>query len=324
MNSFGTIFKVQIFGESHGEGVGVVIDSCPAGIELTQDMFIADLQRRKSGAKGTTPRTEQDTPKILSGVFNNKTTGAPITLFFENKNTKSSDYNELQAIFRPGHADFTAHKKYNGFNDYRGGGHFSGRLTVGIVAAGVVAKQIIKNVRINAKLTEVGGEKDIDEAINKAIKNKTSVGGIIECTATNIPIGLGEPFWNSVESVISHGIFAIPGIKGIEFGNGFMATKTYGHVNNDCFINENGETKTNNSGGINGGITNGNNLIFRVGVKPTSSISYNQETFNFNTKKMDNLQIQGRHDVCFALRVPPVIEAITAICLADLWLCNNC
>ncbi len=323
MNSFGTIFKVQIFGESHGEGIGVVIDGCPAGIEITKEMLFADLQKRKAGKKGTTPRIEQDIPKILSGIFNNKSNGNPISLFFSNNNTKSSDYQYVNKIPRPGHADFVANKKHKGFNDYRGGGHFSGRLTVGIVAAGVIAKQIIKSVTIKANITEVGGSSDINQAIENALKMNTSIGAIIECKANGIPIGLGEPFWDSVESIISHSMFAIPGIKGIEFGNGFKSSKLFGHENNDCFINENGQTASNNSGGINGGMSNGNELIFRVAVKPTSSIGKTQQTFNFETKQLCELQTKGRHDTCFALRVPPIVEAMTAICLADLTLRNN-
>lgn len=324
MNSFGKIFKVQIFGESHGAGVGVVIDGCPPGIELTENLFDNDIKRRKAGAKGTTTRIEPDVPKILSGVFKNKTTGSPITLFFNNKNTQSSDYEDIKNIFRPSHADFTAHKKYNGFNDYRGGGHFSGRLTVGIVAAGVLAKQILSNIiSIEANITEAGGNKNIQQAVEKAVSEQNSIGAIIECKAKGVPVGLGEPFWDTVESVISHAVFAIPGVKGIEFGSGFGAAKMFGHLHNDCFLNDKGTTKTNNSGGINGGITNGNDLIFRIVVKPTASISKSQTTFNFETNNMCDLKIKGRHDVCFALRVPPILESVTAISIVDLLFQNR-
>lgn len=323
MNSFGKIFKVQIFGESHGAGVGVVIDGCPPGIELTENLFDNDIKRRKAGAKGTTTRIEPDVPKILSGVFKNKTTGSPITLFFNNKNTQSSDYEYIKNIFRPSHADFTAHKKYNGFNDYRGGGHFSGRLTVGIVAAGVLAKQILSNISIEANITEAGGNKNIQQAVEKAVSEQNSIGAIIECKAKGVPVGLGEPFWDTVESVISHAVFAIPGVKGIEFGSGFGAAKMFGHLHNDCFLNDKGTTKTNNSGGINGGITNGNDLIFRIVVKPTASISKSQTTFNFETNNMCDLKIKGRHDVCFALRVPPILESVTAISIVDLLFQNR-
>jgi len=322
MNSFGRIFRISIFGESHGTHVGVIIDGCKPGIQINEKDFLFDLQRRKSGATGTTPRIEADEPKIISGVFNNFTTGAPITIIFENTNTRSGDYN-FREIPRPGHADFTATKKYNNFQDYRGGGHFSGRLTLGLVAAGVIAKKNISKIEINAKLTEVGGSQNIENKIEEAIKNNDSVGGIIECFAKNIPIGLGEPFFDSIESVLAHAIFSIPAIKGIEFGSGFESSKMIGSKHNDVFIDKNGKTKTNNSGGINGGITNGNDLIFRVAVKPTSSISLEQETFNFAEDKLDVLKVKGRHDACIALRMPVIIEAVTAIVLADFMIINK-
>lgn len=319
MNTYGRIFKISIFGESHGEAVGITIDGCPAGINISDDNFNNDLSRRKSGAKGTTKRIETDIPKIISGVFNEKTTGSPITIIFNNNNKKPSDYN-FQDTPRPGHADFTAGQKFNNSNDYRGGGHFSGRLTVGLTAAGVIAKKITEPIKINAKLIEAGGISNIEEAIEKAVENSDSIGGIIQCTVTNIPVGLGEPFFDSVESVISHLVFSIPGIKGIEFGSGFKSSKMTGSKHNDLIIDKNGKTKTNNSGGINGGITNGNDLIFKVVVKPTSSISLPQKTINFKTGKPEILNIKGRHDLCFALRVPVIIEAVTAIALADLML----
>jgi len=323
LNSFGTLFKVSIFGESHGVGVGVTIDGCPPGINLTKEEFAEDLFRRKSGTFGTTKRIEDDEPEFLSGIFKNKTTGAPITIFFKNKNIRSKDYDEIKNIPRPGHADFVSMKKYNNFNDYRGGGHFSGRLTLGLVAAGVIAKKIIKPMDIKATLIEVNGKKNINEEIKKAIELNDSVGGVIEVIGKNMMIGLGEPFFESVESKISSIVFSIPGIKGIEFGCGFNCSKMYGSQVNDIILNEKGKTKTNNSGGINGGITNGNNLIFRVAVKPTSSISQLQETFNFKTKQMDKLQIKGRHDACFALRVPVILEAVTAIAITDFILIKN-
>ena len=320
MNSFGRIFKISIYGESHGNQVGVLIDACPAGLAISEDDFTEDLLRRKSGAKGTTPRIEDDKPVIVSGVFNGYTTGAPILISFKNKNTKSEDYNNLFSFPRPGHADFTGKIKYGGFNDYRGGGHFSGRLTLGLVAAGVVAKKLISSVSIKAKLIEAGGEKDIDKAIDSAIKNEDSIGGIVECKAENISIGLGEPFFDSFESVLSHAVFSIPAIKGIEFGSGFQAAKMVGSEHNDQLIDATGKTETNFAGGINGGITNGNEILFRVAVKPTASISKTQNTFNLKSGKKEDLEIKGRHDVCIALRVPVVIEAVTAIVLTDLML----
>lgn len=320
MNSFGTFFRVHIFGESHGAAVGICIDNCPAGIDLNEEDFLQDISRRKSGAKGTTPRKEEDAPEIISGVFNGKTTGAPITILFKNTNVISKDYSNLIDTPRPGHADFTAKLKFGGFNDYRGGGHFSGRLTLCLVAAGVIAKKICNTISIQAKLIEAGGQSDIEKAIDEALSSKDSIGGIVECVASNMPIGLGEPFFNSIESLISHIVFSIPAIKGIEFGSGFSAAKMKGSEHNDAITDKSGKTEKNNAGGINGGISNGNNLIFRVAVKPTSSIGLPQETLNFKTGEKEYLEIKGRHDACIALRVPVVIEAVTAIVLADLML----
>jgi len=318
MNSFGIKFRISIFGESHGIGVGVVIDGCPAGIAISNEDFNADLIRRKSGNIGTTDRKETDKIKILSGVYNGFTTGSPIALFFENKDVRSSDYDKYKDIPRPGHADFVAQKKWNGFQDLRGGGHFSGRLTLPLVAAGVIAKKIISPIEVSSKIIEIGGEKDLVKAIENAISMNDSIGGIVQCEAVNMPVGLGEPFFNSVESMISHLTFSIPAIKGIEFGNGFYASKITGKENNDSIISIDGKTATNNSGGINGGISNGNNLCFRVAVKPTSSTPQLQQTMNFSTNQIEEININGRHDLCIALRMPVILEAVTAIVLADL------
>jgi len=322
MNSFGRKFRVSIFGESHGKSVGVTIDGCPPGISFTEKDMLEDLARRKSGKKGTTTRKESDTPKIIAGVFNDFTTGAPITVIFENSNIKSKDYSFIKNTPRPGHADFVAEKKYKGFQDYRGGGHFSGRLTLGLVVAGVLAKKIINPITPIAKIVEVGGSTDFESAISAAMKRKDSIGGIIECTADNMPIGLGEPFFDSVESVISHLAFSVPAVKGIEFGLGFESGKRYGSEVNDLIVDKSGKTATNHSGGINGGITNGNQLIFKVVIKPTSSIALSQDTFDFDSGRIVSLHIKGRHDTCIALRVPPVLEAITAIAIADLLMCK--
>jgi chorismate synthase len=321
MNSFGRIFRVSILGESHGPSVGIVIDGCPAGLALNEHDFTIDIERRKGGLqKGTTPRKEDDMPIFLSGIFNGKTTGAPLTIIFENKNTRSSDYEKLRAIPRPGHADFVAHQKYGGFEDFRGGGHFSGRLTVCLVAAGVVAKKLLKNDTVKATIVEVGGEKDIHTGLQKAIDAKDSVGGIVECRVSNLPVGLGEPFFDSVESVLAHAVFAIPAIKGIEFGTGFAAAKMFGSQHNDAISNAAGQTATNHAGGIVGGISNGNELVFRVVVKPTSSTPIEQESWNWETSQVEKFSVKGRHDLCIALRVPPVLEAVTAMVLADLLL----
>jgi len=322
MNTFGRLFRISVFGESHGDRVGVTIDGCPPGIALDMGDFVNDLSRRKSGAKGTTPRIESDEPEIVSGVFNGFTAGSPITILFANKNTRSTDYNFTHKS-RPGHADFVANRKFNGFNDPRGGGHFSGRLTLALVAAGVLAKKILKGISINATLKQAGGMDNIEEAIDKAMLQGDSIGGLVECIISGLPVGLGEPFFDSVESLISHAVFAIPAIKGIEFGSGFRAAEMFGSEHNDPFVDEYGKTKSNYAGGINGGITNGNDIVFRVAVKPTSSISKPQETFDFDNKKSTTLKIKGRHDACIALRVPVVLEAVAAIVLTDLLLVHH-
>ena len=350
MNTFGNKFRVSIFGESHGERIGVTLDGVLPGIPLSEEDFTQDLLRRKAGALGTTPRVESDLLEIVSGVYEGHTTGAPLTILFRNENTRSEDYEQFRKHPRPGHADFTANLKFGGFNDPRGGGHFSGRLTLGIVAAGVVAKKMLYFANFHAALTEVGGIKEADrwpEALRAAQADGDSLGGIVECTVENVPIGLGEPFWNSVESQISHAIFAIPGVRGIEFGDGFAAAAMHGSEHNDPFPehhcchgehedeshecchgeggchHEEGECHheegeghhccgrhkrpqppvTNHAGGVNGGITNGNPLVFRVAFKPTASIA--------------KAGIPGRHDVCFALRTPVIVEAMAALVLAD-------
>jgi chorismate synthase len=323
MNSFGQIFRISIFGESHGQAIGVTIDGVPPGINLSADDFMPDLNRRKAGAKGTTPRKEDDTPEIISGWVNGHTTGAPLTILFRNNNTQSGDYGNIANIPRPGHADFAAYKKFGGYNDVRGGGHFSGRLTLTLVSAGVVAKKILSTVDINAKLISAGGNTNIEKAIDDAIDKGDSVGGLVECRANGIPLGVGEPFFDSVESVISHLAFAVPAIKGIEFGSGFAAATMVGSQHNDSILDETGRTATNNAGGITGGISNGNELVFRVAVKPTSSIGIKQQTYSIETGKVEELEVKGRHDACIALRVPVVIEAITAIALADLLMLAN-
>ncbi len=323
MNSFGQVFRISLFGESHGTAIGVTIDGCPSGIPLGAGDFSADLKRRQSGSKGTTPRVEADLPEIISGVFNGFTTGAPLTLFTRNANKISSDYNEFRNIPRPGHADFVAGIKFKGFADMRGSGHFSGRITWGLVAAGVIAKKIIHTSSVSARLKSAGGSEDIEKALEEAMESNDSIGGIIECIVKDPPECAGEPFFNSVESVISHIIFAIPAIKGIEFGAGFAAAAMRGSLHNDPFIETSGKTGTNNAGGINGGIANGNEIVFRVAVKPTSSTGADQETLDFSTGKMTTLRVKGRHDSCIALRMPVIVEAATAIALADLKLIDR-
>lgn len=346
MNTFGRKFRVTVFGESHGEAVGVVLDGVPAGLELCEADFEKDILRRKSGAKGTTPRLESDQPQILSGVFEGHTTGAPLAIIFRNENVKSQDYAQFAAMPRPGHADLTAALRWDDCNDPRGGGHFSGRMTLPVVAAGVVAKKILADAtildetpcsEINAQLVELGGiplplldaqslhdgsdavaemPDEWKEELERAAAEGDSLGAVIECTVPAIDPGYGEPFWDSVESQIAHAVFAIPGVRGVEFGDGFEAAAMMGSQHNDP-IGPDARPVKNGAGGVNGGLTNGAPIVFRVAFKPTSSISRAQQTFNFETGETDTLEIKGRHDVCYALRCPVVVEAMTAIALAD-------
>lgn len=488
MNSFGRIFRVHIFGESHGESVGIVIDGCPAGLALSADDLLPDLERRKGGKqKGTTPRQEADYPFFKSGLFNGKTTGAPITIIFDNSNTRSSDYEKQRSFPRPGHADWVAHQKYGGNEDYRGGGHFSARLTTGLVAVGAIAKKLLNTIKtspqtplrgrgafgdsdqpgyitntadqwrilsdfakqnrknateaedklwqevrnrkidgfkfrrqhpiagyipdfvclekkliveidgdyhtedeqakydkarnewlkehsyslirfkndevlkqmpdvlkkinetlssikeenfkvsdsgsssplerelegevsITATVTEINGESDLEKGLQNAIDAKDSVGGIVECRVNGLPVGLGEPFFDSVESQIAHISFSIPAVKGIEFGSGFAAAKMFGSQHNDAIENMEGKTRTNHAGGIVGGITNGNELVFRIAIKPTASTPKQQNSLNWDTGKVEDFSVKGRHDLCVALRAPVILEAATAIALVDLLL----
>lgn len=321
MNSFGRLLRVSIFGESHGECVGITIDGCPAGLSLSPEDLLPDLERRKGGKqKGTTPRQEEDYPIFKSGVFNGKTTGFPITILFDNKNTRSEDYNKQRSIPRPGHADWVAHQKFGGNEDYRGGGHFSARLTTGIVAAGAVAKKLMSGLSIHAEVTEIGGEKDLEKGLQKAIDAKDSVGGVVECKVTGMPVGIGEPYFDSVESVLSHILFAIPAVRGVEFGTGFAAAKMFGSEHNDAIENMDGKTQSNHAGGIVGGISNGNDLVFRLAIKPTSSTPKEQYSLNWDTEQMEHFSVKGRHDLCVALRAPVIVEAVTALVLADFML----
>lgn len=319
MNSFGRIFRVSIFGESHGPQIGVTLDGVPEGIELSAADFAEDIARRAPGAQGTTARKEEDEPQIISGLFEGHTTGAPLTIVFKNSDIQSSDYDQFDAMPRPGHADYVAAVKWDWANDPRGGGHFSGRLTLPVVAAGVVAKKVLEGMTFDAKLVEIGGcgnRLKWPEMLEAAAAEGDSLGGVVECVVNDVPIGLGEPFFDSVESLLSHAMFSIPGVRGIEFGDGFRAAAMKGSEHNDPF-GPDGPVK-NGAGGANGGITNGAPLHFRVAFKPTSSISKEQKTYNFKTEKMAGLKINGRHDVCFAQRTPVIVEAMAAIVLADL------
>ena len=321
MNSWGAKFRVTLWGESHGEQVGVTIDGVPAGIALSAEDFMADLARRRAGAAGTTPRTESDMPHIVSGLYEGHTTGSPLTIEFLNENTRSGDYSSLVSHPRPSHADLVAQQKWQGYNDPRGGGHFSGRITLGLVAAGVVAKKILGDAaQFSTDIIAIGGSHDkssFESIIEQARQAQDSVGGIVECRVNGIATGLGEPFFDSIESQIAHLLFSIPAIKGVEFGAGFAASAMRGSEHNDMITNSEGHTSTNHAGGIVGGITNGNEIVVRAAVKPTASISREQQTFNLASGKVESLIIKGRHDVCIALRAAVVVEAAVAIALAD-------
>lgn len=324
MNSWGNRFRVTLWGESHGAQVGVTIDGVPAGIALAESDFEADLARRRAGAAGTTPRKESDAPHIVSGLYRGFTTGAPLTVEFLNENTRSGDYASLASHPRPSHADWVAMKKFHGYNDPRGGGHFSGRITLAIVTAGVVAKKILgSGVTFHTDIIEIGGSTDKErfaDIIESARMDRDSVGGVVECRAEGVAAGLGEPFFDSAESLMAHLLFSVPAVKGVEFGSGFAAARMRGSEHNDPIIDAEGHTSTNHAGGIVGGITNGNAIVVRAAVKPTASISREQMSFNCASGQVDSLVIKGRHDVCITLRAAVVVESAVAIALADLTL----
>ena len=324
MNSWGNRFRVTLWGESHGAQVGVTIDGVPAGIALAESDFEADLARRRSGAAGTTPRKESDAPHIVSGLYRGFTTGAPLTVEFLNENTRSGDYASLASHPRPSHADWVAMKKFHGYNDPRGGGHFSGRITLALVTAGVVAKKILgSGVTFHTDIIEIGGSTDKErfaDIIESARMDRDSVGGVVECRAEGVAAGLGEPFFDSAESLMAHLLFSVPAVKGVEFGSGFAAARMRGSEHNDPIIDAEGHTSTNHAGGIVGGITNGNAIVVRAAVKPTASISREQMSFNCASGQVDSLVIKGRHDVCITLRAAVVVESAVAIALADLTL----
>ena len=324
MNSWGNRFRVTLWGESHGAQVGVTIDGVPAGIALAESDFEADLARRRAGAAGTTPRKESDAPHIVSGLYRGFTTGAPLTVEFLNENTRSGDYASLASHPRPSHADWIAMKKFHGYNDPRGGGHFSGRITLALVTAGVVAKKILgSGVTFHTDIIEIGGSADKEsfaDIIESARMDRDSVGGVVECRAEGVAAGLGEPFFDSAESLMAHLLFSVPAVKGVEFGSGFAAARMRGSEHNDPIIDAEGHTSTNHAGGIVGGITNGNAIVVRAAVKPTASISREQLSFNCASGQVDSLVIKGRHDVCITLRAAVVVESAVAIALADLTL----
>ena len=321
MNTFGNQFRLALFGESHGEALGILIDGLPAGIPLDEADFKNDLARRRSGAAGTTPRRESDRVRIAAGLYEGRTTGAPLALLFTNENTRPGDYDRFAHHFRPSHADWVAREKFRGLNDPRGGGHFSGRLTLPLTAAGVVAKKLLDGVRFTTRLTEVGGECDparFETVLREAAAAGDSVGAVAECRAEGCGVGWGEPFFDTAEGLIAHLLYAIPGIKGVEFGDGFAAARLRGSEHNDPILNAAGTTATNHAGGVAGGILNGNPLIVRAAFKPTASIAREQFTFDAATGRQEPLAIGGRHDVCIAIRGAAAVEAAVAIALADL------
>lgn len=349
-NTIGSSVALTIFGESHGAAVGAVIDGLAPGIEIQEDFIRSQLSLRRPVGKISTPRVEEDNYTILSGVFEGKTTGTPICIIIPNENTKSKDYSEIRFKMRPGHADFTANEKYHGFEDYRGGGHFSGRITAAVVAAGAIIISALKDkgINIGTHIAKCGGVSDrgfadfdadikalsqkefavLDENAEDAMKEKIlaasqegdSVGGVLETVITGIPAGVGEPWFDSVESLLSHALFGIPAIKGVEFGAGFSICDMRGSEANDCFNSVEGKivTETNNNGGINGGITNGMPMIFRLAVKPTPTISKTQKTVDIRTNTETELSSKGRHDPCIVHRARVVVDSIAAIVLCDM------
>lgn len=333
---WGNFLKVSIFGESHGPKIGAVVDGFPQGFLLNMETIMKDMDRRAPGkSKLTTGRKEADLPVVVSGILNGKTTGAPLCVLIENKDTKSGDYANFLQIPRPSHSDFTGSVRYNGYNDLRGSGHFSGRLTAPLVFVGAICKAYLKSkygISIQAKIESVGNHfnrasgDDVDKAITDEIEavmaQGDSIGGVIGCNAKDLNIGIGSPIFDNVESRISSIIFSIPGVKGIEFGDGFTLTQKTGSEVNDCFtlVGDRVETKTNHSGGIMGGITTGMPIELKVAMKPTPSISREQTTLNVETGKEEIMSIKGRHDPCIALRAPVVVEAAVAIAIMDLYL----
>lgn len=349
-NTFGNNISVTLFGESHGTAIGAVIDGLPAGVKVNEEFISHQLDLRRPFGKISTPRQESDKFEIVSGVFCEKTTGTPLCIVIPNENTQSEDYSKDYGKARPGHADYTAFCKYNGCEDYRGGGHFSGRITAGLVAAGAIAVDLLlkKGIKIGTHISKCAGveddgfsdyendisvlsqklfpvlnetaAKEIISNIENAAKEGDSVGGILETAVVGLPVGVGEPWFDSVESVLSHALFSIPGVKGVEFGAGFSCADMAGSVMNDsfCLCKDKVITKSNNNGGINGGITNGMPVIFRCAVKPTPSISKEQETIDFVNKENAVLAVKGRHDPCIVHRARVVVDSVTALVLCDL------
>ena len=322
MNSFGKRLIFTIFGSSHSAAIGGVIDGFPSGISINKNHIQETLNRRNPKLFGTTERKEVDEFQWLTNFNDGHSTGLPIAFLLHNKEMRPKDYN-FEITPRPGHADFTQISKFGKYADISGGGQSSGRMTAPLVIAGAIAKHIIPEINIKAEIIEIGGKKEYSQILEQAHKQGDSLGGIVQITASNIPIGLGEPFFDSLESLVSHLFFSIPGVKGIEFGAGFKAASMFGSEFNDIFSDKFGKTTTNNSGGINGGITNGNNLFVRVAFRPPSSIGIEQKTINTETNQQTSIKIEGRHDTCFVPRTLPILESALALVLADLFLINK-
>ncbi|WP_139903357.1 chorismate synthase [Clostridium thermarum] len=350
---WGKKIQYSIFGESHGAAIGITISGLPAGLKLDFDLIKKEMQRRAPGSSDlVTPRKEEDNFEILSGYFEGRTTGTPLCAIIRNKNTQSSDYTNLRYAMRPGHADYSGRVKYKGFNDFRGSGHFSGRITAGLVFAGAIAKQILveKGIKIISHVNSIYNIKDtsldltnisediinklstipfpviddkatekMKQCIRKAKEEKNSVGGVVECAILNIPPGIGDPFFDSLESTLAHLLFSVPAVKAVEFGKGFEITTMKGSQANDPYYIDNGTIKTssNNNGGIIGGITNGMPVIFRCAIKPTASISLEQNTVDIIDMNNTTLTVEGRHDPCIVPRVLPVIEAVSALAVLE-------
>lgn len=319
--TWGNKFQISIFGESHGEAVGITLCGIPAGLEIDMDFIKSELLRRAGGHdQFSTPRLEKDEFKFISGIFNGKASGSPICCIIPNTNVRSKDYDKIKNFMRPSHADYTAYIKYGGHADYRGGGHFSGRITAGLVVAGAIAKMYLKQkgISISGKVVT----ENLDEKILKAKADLDSVGGKVEIIAEGVPIGVGEPFFHSVESVMSQLLFSIPGVKGVEFGAGFALADMRGSEANDEFYIEDGQvkTRTNNAGGINGGISNGMPIVARVAFRPTTSIKKPQNTIDIKDMEPVTYAVEGRHDPCIARRGVVVAESAAAIALAELML----
>lgn len=322
MNSILNDIKLQIFGSSHSEFIGGILDGIPPNIQIDFDQINSAIAKRKGGTKGTTTRIEQDEVIWMSGLTNNTTTGLPIAFAVRNTNQNPTDYNFKQTP-RAGHADFTQSIKFGNNADLSGGGQASGRMTLILVIAGQIARFVIPSIVATAQIVEIGGQKDYTSILEQAEIEGDSLGGIVECTVSNVPAGLGEPFFDSVESILSHLAFSIPGTKGIEFGVGFFAAKMKGSEYVDAYLDNKGRTFSNNSGGINGGITNGNDVIFRIAFRPTSSFRKNRQSIDINTSKQVEIDIKGRHDTCFVLRTPIIVESIAYLAFADMWLRNK-